>query len=176
MSQESGSCGKHGFVYVMGNLSMPNLFKVGSTERHPALRAAELSASSGVPAPFRVLTYFDVTDRWRAEEAAHKALAPHRVSQGGEFYRLSFLDLVLTLVDAVAKWRALTAAVPGQRPRCGAIVSDYQPVGHWDGYPNGPFEPGGTVFGATCTHCGASLESFACRRPRGEDLFWREAE
>lgn len=41
-----------GWVYVLANLAMPGLVKVGCTGRSPATRACELTASTGVPPPF----------------------------------------------------------------------------------------------------------------------------
>ena len=48
---------------------MIGLLKSGVSKRHPAIRAAELSSSTGVPAPFTVELFLDVTDRYKAEAA-----------------------------------------------------------------------------------------------------------
>ena len=42
----------HGFVCILSNLCMPGLIKIGMTENDVFQRAAELSASTGVPEPY----------------------------------------------------------------------------------------------------------------------------
>jgi len=42
-----------GFVYVLSNVSMPEILKIGKSKRHPSQRAIELF-SSGVATPFKV--------------------------------------------------------------------------------------------------------------------------
>lgn len=78
---------KIGFVYVLGNETMPNLQKVGCTENSPHLRAHELSKATGVPTPFEVLCYIEVADYLRVEQALHKYLEDHRESSRREFFR-----------------------------------------------------------------------------------------
>ena len=46
-----------GYVYVMSNVAMPGLYKIGCTSRNPYERASDLY-STGVPAPFVVDTVF----------------------------------------------------------------------------------------------------------------------
>ena len=103
---------KRGFVYVLGNPWMPDLYKIGCTERSPHERAAELSNHTGVPAPFQVLCYIECEDFQAVEQGAHKWLHEHRVSNGREFFegclaqavaflwwnpkRLSFCDATLS--------------------------------------------------------------------------------
>jgi hypothetical protein len=45
---------RRGYIYVLSNPSMPGIVKVGRTFREPRARAAELSASTGVPTPFKI--------------------------------------------------------------------------------------------------------------------------
>ena len=39
----------YGFIYVLSNMHMPDIYKVGMTTKAPHARAAELSATTGVP-------------------------------------------------------------------------------------------------------------------------------
>lgn len=77
---------KIGFVYILTNDYMPNVYKVGCTERSPHERAAELSASTGVPAPFEVLCYIECHDFQAVETKVHGWLSGNRISNGREFF------------------------------------------------------------------------------------------
>lgn len=87
----------HGFVYIMGNRSMPGIFKIGRTEGSPHLRAEQLSSSTGVAKPFEVLAYVAVKDSIRAERQAHAELARYRVSGNREFFDCRISDAYYTL-------------------------------------------------------------------------------
>lgn len=75
-----------GFIYLLTNEYMPDVYKVGCTERSPHERAAELSKSSGVPHPFKVLCYIEVHDFQRVEKELHGWLSHHRISEQREFF------------------------------------------------------------------------------------------
>jgi len=75
-----------GFVYILVNEYMPDVYKVGCTERSPHERAAELSKGTGVPDPFQVLCYMEVRDFQSVERALHAWLAQFRISDNREFF------------------------------------------------------------------------------------------
>lgn len=75
-----------GFVYVLVNRGMPEIYKVGCTERSPHARAADLSRASGVPGPFEVLCYVEVPDFGRVERDLHRWLQAHRFNASREFF------------------------------------------------------------------------------------------
>lgn len=75
-----------GFVYLLTNEYMPDVYKVGCTERSPHERAAELSKGSGVPYPFKVLCYIEIDDFQRAEREFHGWLKSYRISENREFF------------------------------------------------------------------------------------------
>jgi T5orf172 domain len=77
-----------GFLYVLANETMPELVKIGRTERHPALRALELSEHTGVPTPFVVSFFVEVTDQVAAEAAVSEALDEVRLTSDREFFRV----------------------------------------------------------------------------------------
>lgn len=75
-----------GFVYILGNKSMPGIYKVGCTERSPARRAAELSAATACPTPFEVICFWE-GDRFQEYEAElHDVFSQERVNQSREFF------------------------------------------------------------------------------------------
>ena len=77
---------QQGFVYILSNGHMPDLYKIGCTERSPHARAAELSQSTGVPSAFRVLCYAEF-DRFQSiERSLHEWCAKYRVNDSREFF------------------------------------------------------------------------------------------
>ena len=76
-----------GYVYCLTNKAIPKLVKIGKTARNPLVRAAEISAATGVPTPFEVAWAREVPDMNAAENALHKALSEYRLSRRREFFR-----------------------------------------------------------------------------------------
>jgi hypothetical protein len=87
----------HGFVYILTNNYMPGVYKIGCTERSPHARAAELSGSTGVPAPFDVLCYVEVRDFQGVERRMHHWLRELRISPSREFFEGS-IELAIRLL------------------------------------------------------------------------------
>lgn len=77
-----------GYVYLLMNLAMPGLVKVGKTTRRPEDRARELSGATGVPNPFVVVYEIFVVNCNNAEAEMHRQLANYRVSSNREFFRI----------------------------------------------------------------------------------------
>lgn len=75
-----------GFVYLLGNHWMPDLYKIGCTERSPHKRAAELSDHTGVPEAFDVLCYIEVEDFQAVERRFHALFSGERINTGREFF------------------------------------------------------------------------------------------
>lgn len=77
-----------GFVYIMDNEAMlPDVYKIGRTDRAPAARADELSRSTGVPAPFSVLCYAEFKDSEVWERRLHEWCARYRMNPAREFFQ-----------------------------------------------------------------------------------------
>lgn len=76
----------HGFVYILGNEYMPDLIKIGCTERSPHARAEELSKPTAVPTPFQVLCYIEVEDFQAVERSMHEWCKDWRVNPSREFF------------------------------------------------------------------------------------------
>lgn len=76
----------YGFVYILTNEYMPDVYKVGCTERSPHARAEELSKPTGVPAPFNVLCYIECQNFQEEERNLHQWLADYRISNSREFF------------------------------------------------------------------------------------------
>lgn len=67
------------YIYIITNMSMPGLIKVGKTTTHPSQRMSELH-STGVPTPFELEFSATVNSCDYSEKAAHLALANYRVT------------------------------------------------------------------------------------------------
>jgi hypothetical protein len=76
-----------GHLYVLTNPHMPGLVKIGCTDRTPYVRAAELSAATGVPGRYKVEWFWQMADAPAAERRVHGALAAFRLP-GSEHFRL----------------------------------------------------------------------------------------
>ena len=85
---------KFGFVYCLMNSSMPNLYKIGCTEKSPIARAEELSRSTGVPSEFFVVFYIECEYHQKIEQEIHKLLDRYRSNSKREFFDAPLIDVV----------------------------------------------------------------------------------
>jgi hypothetical protein len=100
---------KTGFVYVMGNAYMPNIYKVGATQRSPHWRAQELSVATGVPVPFEVLMYAEFEDAFAIEAEIHDVFSCERINSGREFFEVplkQLRDAICDHCDRLSSWAA----------------------------------------------------------------------
>ncbi|BDP44654.1 hypothetical protein DAETH_46230 (plasmid) [Deinococcus aetherius] len=86
-------------MYVLLNPSMPGLVKVGLTMRDAAERARELAGATGVPTDFLIAYEANFEDVHGAEQHMHASLAPFRVNQGREFFRVPPTFAIDTLLE-----------------------------------------------------------------------------
>lgn len=86
MKENQGN--KIGFVYILTNPAMPNLIKIGCSQKNPHIRKTELN-STGVPAPFEVAYFVIVPDFLAAEKLIHERLRDYRFSNNREFFKIS---------------------------------------------------------------------------------------
>lgn len=96
-----------GYLYCFSNSSfLPNIFKVGMTERTPEQRAKELF-TTGVPTPFKIEFAKKVNNYKQKEKTIHKLLTKHlyRINPKREFFRAPLADIkeFFDLMDDVAE-------------------------------------------------------------------------
>lgn len=77
----------YGFVYILSNMAMPDIYKIGYTDRSPMQRAAELSNSTACPLPFDIVCYGEVENPQEVEALVHESYADHRLNRDREFFR-----------------------------------------------------------------------------------------
>lgn len=77
------------YIYLLINESMPNVVKVGYTDRSVEERAIELY-STGVPTPFIIFAHWKVSgDKVQTIEAdLHRELLRYRISNNREFFKI----------------------------------------------------------------------------------------
>lgn len=78
----------HGFVYVLGNESMPGIYKIGFTLKHPRCRMDDLSRATACPTPFELLAFIGHEEAQWAEGEIHKNLGQYRVNDAREFFKV----------------------------------------------------------------------------------------
>jgi T5orf172 domain. len=107
---------------------MPELLKIGFTNRPVEQRVNELNAATGVPSPFVVEAWFAATDSSAAERLVHDRLDAFRV-EGKEFFELD-LATALNALEAVLE--------------CGPSYCRHDPRPFYD-----------VADPVSCPHCGA---------------------
>lgn len=77
------------WIYVLSNETMPNLIKIGFTDKTPDKRAKQVSRSTGVPLSFKVEYAFKCFNAHALEVELHKYLKDYRINNDREFFQLS---------------------------------------------------------------------------------------
>lgn len=89
-----------GFIYVMSNVSMPDLLKIGFTEDLNQ-RLKQANASSFVPTPFIIEISKHVSNPREKERIIHKILDSKRNKSNREFFRITLEEIkpIFELID-----------------------------------------------------------------------------
>lgn len=77
-------------IYILSNISMVGLLKIGFTRRSVHSRIAELNSATGVPSGFALEKVYKTPSSGveRMEFKIHRALREYRVSNNKEFFRI----------------------------------------------------------------------------------------
>lgn len=100
---------KYEIVYVLRNEAMPNLIKIGKTQRKDLQARMSELYSTGVPFPFECLWAGEVNDCTKIENILHNAFRDKRVNPKREFFNIE-PDQVIPLLNVLAD-REITSAV-----------------------------------------------------------------
>lgn len=94
---------KMGYIYVMTNMAMPGLVKIGMTARSLDERTRELNRATGVPGRFEVCQSWEIpaTRLSESEKHVHRELRSHRHSK--EFFKLSSGEAIRLIEAALDK-------------------------------------------------------------------------
>lgn len=92
---------KYEIVYVLRNEAMPNLIKIGKTQRKDLQERMSELYSTGVPFPFECLWAGEVKDCTKIENIIHNAFRHNRVNPKREFFNIE-PDQVIPLLQELA--------------------------------------------------------------------------
>ena len=94
MEEGTARFGSEGYVYILVNPAFTGYAKIGKTTNDPAIRAKELSSSTGVPVPYAVAWDAVVSDRHYVERLVHRRLAHARARNDREFFAVPLREAV----------------------------------------------------------------------------------
>ena len=89
----------HGYIYILSNVSLNGLVKIGSTVFHAAARAKQLSSTTAIPTPFVVAYEAYVNHYQKFEKELHHRLSKYRVNPKREFFKISVESVVKMIID-----------------------------------------------------------------------------
>ena len=91
-----------GYIYVLINLSMEGLVKIGKTTKEPKNGVTELSGVTEVPTPFQLVYYSCFDDCAKAELYIHTLLEQRglRVAKNREYFNIPIKEAIDTIIDA----------------------------------------------------------------------------
>ena len=94
-----------GWVYILSNPEMPELLKIGFTERDPSSRAKEISQDTGVPSEF-IVDYQVYSSRpYELERKVHELLHEYRLNNNREFFAVPMPVLLRAIKQAINDFR-----------------------------------------------------------------------
>ena len=85
-----------GYIYILGNKSLPGLLKIGYTDRTPQERVKEINGATGVITPWYVENAFACRAPLQIESLIHKKLKPFHVNKEGFAVTLSHAEEIIT--------------------------------------------------------------------------------
>ncbi len=86
-----------GYLYCFSNISMPNIYKIGMTERTPSIRLNEANSSDTwrPPTPYKIEIAKKVINSKQKETTLHKLLSQYteRINPKREFFKISLEEI-----------------------------------------------------------------------------------
>jgi hypothetical protein len=82
------------WIYILSNISIPNMVKIGYTKLTPEERAKQISSTTGVPTPFEIEFAFKCHEGEFLENEIHKSLDMYRVSNNREFFKMPINEAI----------------------------------------------------------------------------------
>ena len=93
------------WIYILVNKTMPNLVKIGFTDKTPDERAKQISRSTGVPIEFSVAFAFKCFNAHGLEYEIHKYLKNYRVSNDREFFQMSVEETKSVILELGQRYK-----------------------------------------------------------------------
>ena len=105
------SIDKVGIVYIMVNPAMPNLCKIGSTERGNLTKRITALSGTSVPFPFKCEYSCEVESYEKVEKGIHGLLTKYRVNPTKEFFDIEALEIAKEFLEKVKVKKVITTLV-----------------------------------------------------------------
>jgi hypothetical protein len=80
-----------GHIYILQNISVPGILKIGFTERSVADRLNEINKATGVISPWQVRDFWFTQEPYLAEQEIHERLKDYRVEDNREGFAINFM-------------------------------------------------------------------------------------
>lgn len=90
---------KKGYIYILSNPYMPQIFKIGKTTQTPQTRANKLSQALGVIGKFNVEFQILVDDCDLVEVLVHQKLKDKRINIEREFFKVNLDEAKKTILE-----------------------------------------------------------------------------
>ena len=90
------------YVYILSNVAMPGLIKIGYTRDDPNKRVKQLNASTGVAMDFDLEWAFGCYNAIELEQEVHTHLASFRINNNREFFKIS-VPLAIAAIKTIGK-------------------------------------------------------------------------
>lgn len=92
----------NGYIYILSNSCMPNLIKIGYTERSVFERLNELNSATGVPEPFIIeATFICENPKWD-EQLIHSELSQKRNNKNRDFFSIDAVEAYI-IIEKILK-------------------------------------------------------------------------
>lgn len=96
-----------GYIYILVNKYIPDLIKLGKTDRAPATRAIELSCHTGVPGKWEVYQSWEVENPYQIEQRLFRKLS--HIRETGEFLKIDPLYAEAIISNLLESWGTINA-------------------------------------------------------------------
>lgn len=89
-----------GHIYILQNISIPGIFKIGFTERSVVDRLNEINKATGVITPWQVRDFWFTSEPYLKEQEIFDLLADYRVEDNREGFAVSY-DVARSIIFEV---------------------------------------------------------------------------
>jgi hypothetical protein len=94
------------YLYILSNNERPELIKIGRTDRHPVLRAEQLSKQTGVLGTYIVEWFLEVPNSVMAEKLVHYKMKEYHYDK--EFFKTSVEEAIKVIEQTLFPFFQIT--------------------------------------------------------------------
>lgn len=110
----------YGYVYVLSNISMPDIVKIGTSKHGGHVRSGSLF-TTGVPSPFVLEFEIYSHDPCGLELQVHRKLEEYRVNERREFFQCSVAEAIEAILHVFTWSYDLTLCDTNEKPAVNAV-------------------------------------------------------